>query len=273
MIISFHPCIEADVHIILGDRFLNKGEIQLIKKADAIILPQACSEELFNICSDSKAYIFPEYRFRFKYSGKIGQIKLFKELHLPYPNSMCWNDLKDLEKNFHKLPHKLPFILKEDMKHEGSGVYVIESIKDLKEIAKRLKGSFITQELINCEGNVLRVVVIGERLFSYWKRPSFPNQIITTINKNARIDHDWMPYLQEKGKSLVKQLISKTGINLAAVDIVFKDCNQPLLLEINYYFGRKGLGGSENYYYLLFSAIQEWLKNRGLSPDLIKLVF
>jgi len=71
---------------------------------------------------------------------------------------------------------------------------------------------------------------------------------------------------------LVKQLISKTGLNLAAVDIIFRDNKEPLLLEINYYFGRKGLGNSENYYYLLFDAIQKWLKEKGFSAYSIKLV-
>jgi len=136
MIVSFHPCIEADINIILGDRLPNKNEIQFIKKAKAIILPQSCSEELFNICSNSKAYIFPEYKFRFKYPGKIGQIKLFKELHLPHPYTICWNNLEDLKKNFDKLLylHKFPFILKEDIKHEGSGIYVIKNMEELKNI-------------------------------------------------------------------------------------------------------------------------------------------
>jgi ribosomal protein S6--L-glutamate ligase len=33
----------------------------------------------------------------------------------------------------------------------------------------------------------------------------------------------------------------------------------PLLLEINYFFGRKGLGGSEAYYKILQEEIQAWL--------------
>jgi ribosomal protein S6--L-glutamate ligase len=33
----------------------------------------------------------------------------------------------------------------------------------------------------------------------------------------------------------------------------------PMLLEINYFFGRKGLGGSKAYYKLLHEEIQAWL--------------
>jgi ribosomal protein S6--L-glutamate ligase len=34
-----------------------------------------------------------------------------------------------------------------------------------------------------------------------------------------------------------------------------------MLLEINYYFGRKGLGGSEAYYKILRKEIQAWLSS------------
>jgi ribosomal protein S6--L-glutamate ligase len=37
-----------------------------------------------------------------------------------------------------------------------------------------------------------------------------------------------------------------------------------MLLEINYFFGRKGLGGSENYYRILLAEIRNWLARRNL---------
>lgn len=274
MIISFHPCIKTDVQIILGDRLPDEYELQLIKDADAIILPQGCSEKLFYTCSKSKAILFPEYGFRFRYPGKIGHIRLFHKLKLPYPCSMFWNGLEDLTKHWHKISHKLPFILKEDKKHEGDGVYIIRDIEDIYHLMKKLNKSegLLTQELIEDGGNVLRVVIIGNNLFSYWKRPANPAQLITTISSDAIIDHYWMPHLQEKGEDLVKKLIHATGINLAAVDIIFKN-NNPLLLEINYYFGRRGVGGTERYYQLLYEAIRDWLRAKGISSDSIKLVY
>ena len=35
---------------------------------------------------------------------------------------------------------------------------------------------------------------------------------------------------------------------------------KPLFLEINYFFGRKGLGGSEKYYKILQDEIDNWIK-------------
>ncbi len=274
MILSFHPCIRADIQIILGDRLPNKEELRLIRDAKAIILPQGCSEELFYICSGSKACLFPEYGIRFRYPGKVGQIRLFEEFNLPHPCSICWNNLEDLIKNWDSLSHKLPFILKEDKKHEGAGVYIVKDIGDIWRISDRLGSSdpLITQELIECGGNALRVIIMGNKLFSFWKRPSRPRQLITSISTNAMIDYHWMPHLQDRGRKLARQLVLATGINLAAVDMIFQD-NSPLLLEINYYFGRRGIGGTERYYQLLYGSIKDWLRSKDINPNSVELIY
>jgi ribosomal protein S6--L-glutamate ligase len=66
----------------------------------------------------------------------------------------------------------------------------------------------------------------------------------------------------------------RTGINLAAVDFVFT-LNDPeptaFFLEINYSFGRRGLGGTLAFYDLLLEAAREWLGNQGFDPNGITL--
>jgi ribosomal protein S6--L-glutamate ligase len=110
---------------------------------------------------------------------------------------------------------------------------------------------------------------------TYWKRPNKTGQVITTISRDAIIDSEWRPDLQEKGKRQAHVLTEKTGINLAAVDFVFpfslKD-PEPFVLEINYFFGRRGLGGTENYYRLLYQAVQDWLAEAGLNPKSVRLI-
>jgi ribosomal protein S6--L-glutamate ligase len=76
------------------------------------------------------------------------------------------------------------------------------------------------------------------------------------------IDAEADPTLQSKGVALVKQICHKTGINLAGLDVIFPaqvEDPDPMLLEINYFFGRKGLGGSEAYYRILLEEIQSWV--------------
>jgi len=176
----------------------------------------------------------------------------------------------------------MPFFIKEDRRHEAEGIFWVENREGLREalndlIRREKPGSrgFVTQEVIPCEGNVLRAVIVGKYVITYWKRPREPGQQITTISRGAVIDPDWRPDLQNKGRVSAGELQAKTGINLAAVDFVFpmdEINSEPLFLEINYYFGRRGLGGTETYYRLLHEAVQEWVRELGRDPESVRLL-
>ncbi len=285
MILSFHPCLDTDIQIILGDRRVDSQIRKCIEKADAIILPQACTQNLYEICVTSTAHIFPNYAARIKYPGKIGQSLMFEDFHLPHPETLRWRDAEDFKEAHPPSsapPHEIPFLIKDNMSHEAEGVFVVENGNSLREALDRLaireqsglKG-FVTQAYIPCNGNALRAVIIGEKVLTYWKRPNKPGQEITTISRGAIIDPEWQLDLQEKGKVQALLLSDKTGINLAAIDFVFPIADkdpEPLFLEINYYFGRRGLGGTEKYYRLLYQAVQDWIEKIGLDPRSIKLV-
>ena len=285
MILSFHPCLEADANVILGSRRINADDLDLIRQADAVILPQGRPDEIYRACSGSSAILFPNYDARFRYPGKIGQSILFKELDFTHPETQIWRtveEYQDTYPDFKSLPHKVPFFIKDDTRHEAEGVFLVQDpgslLSALEFLQKReASGSwgFVTQELIPSDGNVLRTVIIGDRIISYWKRPSAPGEIITTISRGAIVDHQWRPDLMEEGERAVRHLAMKTKINLAAADLVFpvsEKTSAPLFLEINYYFGRQGLGGSENYYRILYQAVRDWLKREGFDPDAVKLV-
>jgi ribosomal protein S6--L-glutamate ligase len=285
MILSFHPCFDTDVQIILGDRRLDSTIRESIRQATAIILPQACTQDLYKICANSNARMFPNYYARIKYPGKIGQSVMFREFDIPHPETFSWEttgEFKNAHPDLKALTPEIPFLIKEDSRHEAEGLFLIENEKALKQALDKLalwerSGStgFVTQAYVPCGGNVLRAVVMGTQIITYWKRPGKPGQEITTISRGATIDHDWQSDLQEKGKVQARLLSEKAGINLAAIDFVFplaeKD-PKPLILEINYYFGRRGLGGTENYYRLLYDAIQDWLEEAGLDPESISLI-
>jgi len=180
------------------------------------------------------------------------------------------------------LPHRIPFLIKADKGHEGEGIYEIIGHSELESVLDHLSdlenaggSGFISQELISTEGNVLRAVILGHRIITYWKRPEKPGKIITTLSRGARIDRNWRKDLQEKGRSQAKNFSAATGVNVAAIDFVLPLSHpdpHPLFLEINYYFGRRGLGGSFKYYRLLFQAVQEWLKENGFDPESVSLV-
>lgn len=275
MILSFHPCFIADAQIILGARKLDSTDRSLIQGAEAIILPQTCSVSLYRACRASSAFVFPNYDRRFQYPGKTGQSRLFEKMHWPHPKTRRWKSAKALMKN----PMEPPFLIKVDRSHEGAGVWLIRNRAELEPALRRLdewgRPPFITQELILCRGNVLRVVVLGRRFSCYWKRPEGPGRMVTTVSRGARIDQQWKPDLREKGVGRAEKICDASGINLAAMDFVFSMAEpdpQPLILEINYFFGRRGLGGSLTYYRMLYKALREWLQERGIDPKRVKLV-
>ncbi len=282
MIISFHPCITADTQIILGDKKLNQGHLDLIKRAKGIILPQACAFSLFNACKNSTAVLFPNYELRFSYQGKARQVDLFRRFSIPHPRTMVWNSVSDFNSFVLRngVPHDYPFFIKRDKTHEGEGVFYIRNKGELEDVLQSLESIekynmelFISQDAVDCGGNVLRAVIIGKSIITYWKRSNNKDEAITTISRGAYVDSEWRPELQLKGLDMVKKFQELSGINLAAIDMVFPmKGGSPLFLEINYYFGRRGLGGSSRYYELLCNAIKEWFAAKGIDPAPVKLV-
>ncbi len=101
MILSFHPCFVADKNIICAGRKPGKGDLEEISLADAVILPQGCSEMLYNMARENCRNVFPNFDARFKYPGKTGQILLFQETGVPHPETETYQTVSALY-NFHE---------------------------------------------------------------------------------------------------------------------------------------------------------------------------
>jgi ribosomal protein S6--L-glutamate ligase len=285
MILSFHPCLVADHQIILGPRRLERRDIDLMRRAEAILLPQTCPEPLYRACKASGARLFPNYAWRFAYPGKVGQTRFFRLHDLPHPDTHIWPSAEALRLEFREtaaFPHALPFLVKTDTDHEGEGIRIVRNAKNLEAaLAFVERGGrdgargFLTQEIVATGGNVLRAVNVGRKVWTYWKRPSRPGELLTTVSRGAWIDFDWRPRLQEKARQTAERLFREFGLNLAAVDLVFalpETDPEPRILEINYAFGRRGLGGSPAFYRFLFEAACAWLEENGMDPGAITLV-
>ena len=282
MILSYHPCFEADKNLLCAGRKPDAGDRSAIKAADAVILPQGCSKSLYEMAQNNCKHVFPNFEARFKYEGKIGQTRLFKETKVAHPKTetyvntdifySCQGDF------FAKTGMGFPLVFKFDWGGEGEQVYLIKSSLELLNVLQTAetfertgKAGFIIQEYIPSENRSLRVVVIGETFVSYWRIQEHKGIFGSSLAKGAVIDVSADPELREKAVKLVEDFCYLTGINLAGFDVLFSsdaENNTPLFLEINYYFGRRGLGGSEKFYALLNREILKWLNSFGLSLDL-----
>jgi len=276
MIVSFHPLFDADKNIICAGREPNVEDLVAIRAAEAVILSQGCYRSLYEMARENCPQVFPNFDARFKYPGKINQIKLFRKVKVAHPASEIFSRValfqKQYQKGLTKLSFNFPIVFKMDWGGEGETVYLVNSadalqktLKKAAEYEKTGQAGFILQEYISSDNRTLRVVILGRRVISYWRIQENNDGFYSNLSKGAVIDSEAEPGLQQKAVALIKDLCQKTGINLAGFDVIFSSENNdpdPMLLEINYFFGRKGLGGSEKYYGILLEEIRNWLARR-----------
>jgi ribosomal protein S6--L-glutamate ligase len=273
MIVSFHPLFEADKNIICAGREPGTDDLAAIKAAQAVILPQGCRQSLYEIARDNCTHVFPDYEIRFNYPGKIGQMRLFQKNGTAHPHAETYASLADFRRqhgdDLEDIAFELPCVFKFDWGGEGETVYLINSRKDLKKVLQKAadfersgQKGFLLQEYVPTEGRTLRVVIIGRALISYWRIQENTDRFLSGVSRGAHIDAALEPERQNVAKVFVKNFCNKTGINLAGFDVIFapvKEYIKPLMLEINYFFGRRGLGGSDAFYEILKSEIDNWL--------------
>jgi ribosomal protein S6--L-glutamate ligase len=278
MILSFHPCFETDQNILCAGREPDTTDLSAIKSAHAVILPQGCRKTLFEMARQNCSHVFPDYNARFAYPGKIGQIALFRQTGVIHPKTETFQNLKQFHRQYNKIPNppKLgyPFVFKFDWGGEGEYIALVDSQPKFQEMlqkAERFEASghtgFLVQEYIPSKNRILRVAVIGRTIISYWRLHENTGGFGTSLAKGALIDHDAHSDLQASASTSVKHFCKETGINLAGFDFIFSSESispAPLFLEINYFFGRRGLGGSEKYYKLLQAEIKKWIEDLGI---------
>jgi ribosomal protein S6--L-glutamate ligase len=270
MILSFHPIIEADENIICAGRLPDEADLAAIRRAAAVILPQGCSEALYRMARTHCTHIFPNMDVRFAYPGKRGQIDLFRKLSVAHPPTDHYED----EAAFRRRPSRitLPLVVKLDWGGEGETVFKASDREGLAHILDRIKAfertgqkGFLVQQFVPTRQRSLRVTVIGRRLIGYWRIQSAPDRFGTSLAGGAYVDHAADPHLRKAAEAVVRHICRSTGLQLAGFDFIFNrqalDLGriEPLALEINYFFGRTGLGGTEAYYRMLEQEVRGWL--------------
>jgi ribosomal protein S6--L-glutamate ligase len=282
MILSFHPCFIGDKNIICAGRKPDINDLAAIEEARAVILPQGCSELLYIMAKYNCKNVFPDFDARFQYPGKINQIKLFRKTNTAHPETKLFSTINAFKEKYGQPPDAsgfaFPMVFKFDWGGEGDMVFQVLSINELNhllnkadEFEKTGQSGFLIQKMISSKGRTLRINVVGKQISSFWRVLDNNNGFQSNLSKGAVIDYDSYPELQKSAKKSVFEFCQKTGINLAGFDILFSFDNSklsettPIFLEINYYFGRRGFGGSEKFYDILIQEINIWLKDLGLS--------
>ncbi|MEN8752416.1 MAG: hypothetical protein AB1Z18_06550 [Desulfobacterales bacterium] len=278
MILSFHPLFAADRQIICAGRAPGPDERQAISAATAVILPQACRQDLYDMVRENCALYFPNYDARFAYPGKTGQLILFKRAGVPHPRTISFSDTRAFNRQCRRIPDDLPFgfpcVFKFDWGGEGETVFPVDSDSRLKEFLctalafeQTGQSGFLLQEMIPAGNRSLRVAVIGRRFVAYWRVQPDRQKWYANLAHGGQINFMADPELRKMAVSAVSNFCRFTRIDLAGFDLLFPEraaSATPFFLEINYFFGRRGLGGSEAYYRILDQEMNSWLRRNGL---------
>ena len=273
MILSFHPRVKGDVNLRLTVKGLfSDKEIRLISSARATIVTQSIKAHQYTSCLEYCSNLFPDYTSRFGFEGKHGNIQLFRKFNAPHPETICYESVEYFKQRHFVRQEPLmsfPFVLKGDRGGGGWAVFLIENEHDLMAGLEVLADEyfhatkrFIAQVYVPHGGRDLRVVVIGGITRGYWRCQYNPGEFRNNVGRGAVIEYDLDPELKNEGIHCVEDFCSKAGINLAAFDVLFdrgQRSPKPLISEINFLFGRKGLGGSSCFYDLLNEAVGEWI--------------
>lgn len=279
MILSYHPCYEADRNLLCAGREPDESDRTAIGAADAVILPQGCSQALYCMVRNTCSHFFPNYDTRFRYPGKTGQARLFQGDNAPFPRTWVFDDTVHFRRCGTVVTrHDFPLVFKLDWGGDGDTVYLLRSQTDLAQALSRATAyeqsgqrGFILQAFVRNSRRTLRVAVIGQTRIAYWRIQDNPQAFGTSLAKGARIDREADPSLRRKALEMTEAFGRRQRINLAGFDILFDDTGRtggearPLFLEINYFFGRTGLGGSARFYTLLQAEIDHWLAGLGLA--------
>jgi len=270
MILSFHPIFEADENRLCAGRDPDANDLAAIKCAHAVILPQGCSRGLFEMVRENCDHVFPNYDLRFQYPGKAGQIKLFEAYAIDHPATIVVKLFKGINTATLDLSAiGYPLVLKRDWGGEGFTVYWIDDQAKLEIILKRILDESAESEKVllqkvvpDNQGRVMRVVCIGSYFKAYWRMSSSPEEGIVHLAEDGHTDTGRAdPELLPEAERAAQRFCAKTRINLVGIDYLFDSSTptpRPLIIELNYFFGRKGLGGSQAYYTILTREIQKW---------------
>jgi ribosomal protein S6--L-glutamate ligase len=274
MVVSFHPLIAADRNLICAGRDPGPAEIAALKGARAVILPQGCRERLHAAAREICPHVFPNYDARFRYPGKTGQIRLFRDTGTAHPPTELFASVADFYRRHSVATFApLPCVFKFDWGGEGETVFAVRSRAELArmlEMAAAFERSgqrgFLLQALVPAGGRAVRVVVVGEALRSYERIAAEPGAFHASLAAGGRVEARPDPARLAAAEDACREFCRRTGINLAGIDVIFAGeggTAQPLLLEVNYFFARRGLGGSAAYYRLLRREVARWLAGLG----------
>lgn len=278
---SYHPAIEAEVNLLLtSQRPLDEHDQQAVASAGAVLLPQAPRVDLHDLVRAHAKPHFPNMDIQLSLDGKVGNHRLFTRLGLDQPQTAEFPDLKAAAKAWREgaVPGNggLPLVAKGASGGEGRNVFLAQNPEELLALGPRLETScrrgpqgLVLQEFIDTNGRDVRVIFIGGWQDAFW-RVAKDGEFRSNLSQDGRIERQGNQTELLAAVELAEQLREAAHLDVAAVDLVVEPGGRPLLLEINFAFGREAIGGTDRFLALYLHAVRGWLTGLGLDPARVR---
>jgi ribosomal protein S6--L-glutamate ligase len=277
-IVSYHPGLVAEENLLLvSQRPLDERDHLAVARAAAVLLPQVCRPDLHALVAGLGKPHFPRPRVHLTLDGKVGNHLLFTRLGLPRPRTLVYPDLACAARAWRdgalaQAGLAPPLVAKGAGGGEGRNVFMVHDPEELLSLEGALEtacpfgpSGLVLQELVDSGGRDLRVLLVGDHQEAYW-RIGQPGEFRNNLSQGGRVERHAWPEEMAAGLELARRLQLAAGLDLAGVDVLVPPQGQPLLLEINFYFGRQALGGLAALRRLWLAAVRRWLAGLGLDP-------
>jgi len=276
-IVSYHSGIEAEINLsLLSKRPLGYKDFLAVTRSEAVLLPQFCRPDLYNLIRVLNKPHFPRPAIHLNLDGKVGNYLLFRYLGLPQPRALafsCLNDAVQAWQNgkFIKMGLNFPLVVKGAGGGEGCNVFLVNSVLELVDLEQYLNtkcfygpSGLVVQELVASNGRDLRILLVGNYQEAYWRLSRRPEEFRTNLSLGGYVKRYLWPVEIKAGLQLVLVLQSKMQLDVVGVDVLISSDGYPLLLELNFYFGHQALGGLDVLRQLWLNAVRCWLVSLGL---------
>ncbi len=258
--VSFRPELTMEENLPPFASIEAPRAIELLRNAVGVVLPAHVSPWTYrSITQYAKAW-FPRLETRFDFQGKTRQVHLFHKMGVRHPETLVFENPVRLQTSLNEnaSPWGYPFVLKGDLGGGGEAVFPIYGQEDVPRYLPNLPENqpLLIQEWVEHGGKDLRVVMYGDQAVSYFRVGG--GQFYNNVCRGGRLDHGGWPELQQKGVSAVRAFCRRAEIDIAGFDLMFPDDGEPVFIEVNFHFGRKGPGGSREHQKYVRNAIWSW---------------
>ncbi|MFH1035182.1 MAG: hypothetical protein V1806_11800, partial [Pseudomonadota bacterium] len=161
---------------------------------------------------------------------------------------------------------------------QGRNVFLVHTPEELRALEGRLEthcfqgpSGLVLQERVDIPGRDARVVVVGREVDCFWRLAPSQEVFFTSLSQGGQVDRQGWPEEMARAVALARRLQDLAGVDMAGVDVLVPRQGEPLLLEINFYFGRNAHGGTAGLRLVHLKAARDWLAGLGLDPRLVGL--